>query len=685
VLLSAATTGHGARGPRRPERNLTVDSARVCVAVLGLGESGTFAAAVVGRVGDGTVPGVLTAAADGATHAEVAPLTDDAVEGTAVGVASLGDIEGGASVACTKWLAGDCASAGGYTRATALVAVRPFEPVAETASGIALANVAGVEFIDVGAREATLRRGGEHDTHAHLLSSGGSAHVATTVAESPAGPVGDLAADGTQSSAACLSLLEVGKACVAAVGRGNNDTTSAGVSAGAAAGGAGGPIAPARHLAVHRAGGATVLTLDEVAASSTGDECLGLSDGTESVLLPTGAARLGAGSPCAKIGGEAILGGLLAGAAVCVAELLVNEGLAGESAVAGGDGDATSTVVLTAKAFLGAGAPSAPSSELAIDRTGVLVADDMINTVGAALAAVGRGLDDLTPLELETTSAGAAAGGRSGPRGNGAVLGALAVSTSLVVDEYGAAGAAEFGGSSDGTVAVENCTRATRLVAAVLVVPTVPLSDLAVHGAAVTVAGLELVKYRAANASAEPGAGDGPIAESETITADLRAIAPSTPGCDRAISVATLEEPAGAGDVVARVFLYEGGTGDAPIAGRLDHGANTSAETAATGDGARCVSTPARDRAINGAELHVAVDLLRHGRGTRSATVGSGGDDRASTALLTAAACLSAGGPLGPVRDFAVDNTGAGAGRKFVESRAGSATVSGCSGNVTNT
>jgi hypothetical protein len=160
-------------------------------------------------------------AAESSTEAEAGPFADNAVNGAVVGIASHIFGENGASEATMGSRDDDGASVVDGAAATSLGAARPATPGGDLTVNSARVRVAGHSLLKRGARDAAIGHGGAHSAGLHLRTA-----TAEGGAHTKARPVSDHAVDGAAVGVAVGAFRE-GRAC-ATTSIGTDDGTGLG-------------------------------------------------------------------------------------------------------------------------------------------------------------------------------------------------------------------------------------------------------------------------------------------------------------------------------------------------------------------------------------------------------------------------------------------------------------------------
>lgn len=678
----AGAAGLGALGPRAEGSDATVDRAVLSLALLGLGEGRARHTFEPGGDTDLAGAGLLAGATRLGAAAPVRPLADDTVDGTRINVAFTGLFQPRAHAAGALVL--DLARADLEAAAAGLVASAPLAPLGNDALDGTRAGIAYSRVLDGRARLATANHRLDDDAGAVF-----AALATFLVAKVEGRPAGDGAVDSARHGVALNSLAE-GRADVAAVLGVAVDGAGAGLLAGATGLGAFGEGTPLGHFAVSwartRVAGAGhegvaallagVLGLSEnLALAAHAAVAAGLVAGgpvfpsgelaVDGTLL--GAALLGLGKDAARLAaverggddhavlglGAAAAGGSAGGPGEELRELAVLRALVGVAlaSLLGGRAllaalaladNGTGVLLLAGAARSVAGRPGGPGGDLARDGALLLLAGTGFLDVGAWLAAAGG-------LDLHDAGAGLltpAAGGRAG--GPALEFGDLAVHraglsgalTGFVED--GALVAATLRLGDDGAGA-DLGAGATGLVA---VGPFGELGDDAVERALVHGALLAFVEGRARGTTAGGLLEDGALAVLDTAATGGVAGAPLSEEGDLAIGRAGMD--------VARLGLGKVRADPFTLVGVADDLAHTGSGTDAARLRAVGPEAPVRNFAVESARALVAGVLLV-GDGALPATKSGFLDDLAGARAVAATALLGALGPLGPLADDAVD------------------------------
>jgi hypothetical protein len=283
ALASAA--GLAAVGPAVPARELTIDSAGLYVAILGLIDDRASNTTVTSRLRDLTEAGLGAAAAHGSAQTPCTEVGHTAVDRAIVSVAISGDGSFGASQAAILGSSDDRSSGVLDTAAAGLVTGGPVTEVGEDAINLARLGVAGSFAGERRASSATEVSGYDDAT-----PFSGDTTVADLGAHAILPPLTNGAVDGATPEVA-LSTARKSRAGETTVGSSPDDGAGVKLLATTARLVAVTPPTPRRHEAVDRAiVGVAVCGIVEVGARLAA-LCHGDDDGTLAVVGTTAADK----------------------------------------------------------------------------------------------------------------------------------------------------------------------------------------------------------------------------------------------------------------------------------------------------------------------------------------------------------------------------------------------------------
>jgi len=176
LRLDTTTALGRARRPGRPTTDHAVDGARLGVAVLGLRQRRARLAAVCDIDNNGTRLSLSATATRLSARRPRRPATDDAVDGAILSVARLRLRQGRARRSAERRLRRDTARLRLDTAAACLGTGRPGGPRAHSAVDGARLRVASLRLPQGRARQATVRRPGQHGPRLSLHTA--TAHLA---------------------------------------------------------------------------------------------------------------------------------------------------------------------------------------------------------------------------------------------------------------------------------------------------------------------------------------------------------------------------------------------------------------------------------------------------------------------------------------------------------------------------
>jgi len=559
------------------------------------------------------------------------PATDDAVDGAILSVARLRLRQGRARRSAERRLRRDTARLRLDTAAACLGTGRPGGPRAHSAVDGARLRVARLRLPQGRARQATVRRPGQHRPRLSLHTA--TAHLA---ARRPRRPRAHLAVNGAVLRVANL-LLHQGWAGRPAVSRCHRHGALRRLETNATRARASRPGRPRTDDAIDRALlGVAVLRLHQHGARRAAvGRCH--PDGAR-LALGTRAALLVAGRPSGPGTDDAVDGARLG-----VAGLFSRQGRARYTAKGRRQRHSARGRLQTTAAGLGAGRPRGPAIDHAVDGAGLRVAFLGLQQSRARGATMRRRHRHGAGLRLHTTTTRLGAGRPRGPAADGTPDGAGLGVADLRLGHGRAGDAAKSRLRGDRASAGLTASATGHGTGR----PGGPGAHLTVDGARLGVArlrcdglGASLVLAGRALRLAATGAGHG--TRLNATAARLGARRPRT----RAPVWARLR--------VARLLLRQVGASGTAVRRRLGDGAGLPLHAATAHCRAGGPRGPATDGAIDGTRLRVAGLRLRQGRAS-SAAKGSIHHDRAGGHPHARAARLGAPRPRRPRGDGAVD------------------------------